>query len=382
MKYDKTVYFDTFNVQRTTAADAITIDLVKLYEAIIFYDRIIISLEPGLGALDKLLRLLNYENLLRLLKNNIIVFSLENVTYKLSNKKNADFIIGKPDILPYEFDIDEVLENIFQSNGLKRRQKRELRSILHQNMQTINFNKIDKSTLSSNIIKEINDKQIIAESIKLMNDFMYDLYIKELLENAIYKVVFNSGNNLHMKFNDDISIERKNELFSLVGARIFSILRGNVVTFNSLECNATSIWGNPSTEAVIQGKLKSIYYKSGKTASAANFLINLDGIPNIKALIENKQIDIKKVMKIRGRAKNLRELLFNLGDSDENEIRKAYLDALQSKGSFIEKSIRFAIPTALGATDPIIGAGASFLDNFLIDKFKGNIRVSDIFDIK
>ena len=103
-------------------------------------------------------------------------------------------------------------------------------------------------------------------------------------------------------------------------------------------------------------------------------LLDLNNIPDIGIGVTSGSISISEILKLRERpdARKFRQWLRNAKPEDARELEKLYVKSLGHSGVFQSlplQLLHFAILTAIGLLDPVIGTTLSACDNFFVKKW-------------
>jgi len=154
---------------------------------------------------------------------------------------------------------------------------------------------------------------------------------------------------------------------------ILSVAEINMQILMGTQANNADLLVPQGTEFLLTEKLGR---KDATKPLVDNFikLLELRNIPDIRPAVEDNSIPLSKIWDIR-ESKNgeeFRNWLRKVIPEDSRALERAYVEMLE-KDTLAEslpvRLLRFAITTASGFIDPLVGTGISVLDSFFIDKW-------------
>lgn len=154
---------------------------------------------------------------------------------------------------------------------------------------------------------------------------------------------------------------------------VLSVAEINMQILMGTQANNADLLVPQGTELLLTEKLgrKDIAKPLG---DAFIKLLDLRNIPDIRPAVADNSISLSKLWDIR-ESKNgekFRDWLRKVNPEDSRTLERAYVEMLE-KDTLAEslpvRLLRFAITTASGIIDPLIGTGISMLDSFFVDKW-------------
>lgn len=131
-------------------------------------------------------------------------------------------------------------------------------------------------------------------------------------------------------------------------------------------------------EVILQRKL----LRSGKLAVIPDGfarLLELNGIPDIRAAIASGTVPLSDICKVRQKrvARRFRRWLVDAEPNTSQDLERLYVESL-GRTSLVQslpaRVVRFALTTAVGAAEPISGVALGVLDSFFVDKYLAGYR--------
>jgi len=154
---------------------------------------------------------------------------------------------------------------------------------------------------------------------------------------------------------------------------VLSVAEINMQILMGTQANNADLLVPQGTEFLLKEKLKR-ECSTKSLVDAFMRLLDLKNIPDIRPAIANNSIPLSKIWDAR-ESKNgekFRDWLRKVNPEDSRDLEKAYVEILE-KDTLAEslplRVLRFAITTAAGIIDPLIGTGVSVLDSFFVDKW-------------
>jgi len=120
--------------------------------------------------------------------------------------------------------------------------------------------------------------------------------------------------------------------------------------------------------AILKGKLQ----RNGaipSTIDKFSSVLELENVPDIRALIESGLLSFSKILEIRNNSNciKFRRWLHETESHDARELEQAYVQNIGlGTSSIATSSIRFLVTTAAGIISPIAGLVAGATDSFLL----------------
>ena len=218
-------------------------------------------------------------------------------------------------------------------------------------------------------------KHLYHTSLKIDTNDMFELLEREII---------NDLSNEEFRINNCIVTKKANQIYPQDVPYINSLLETHKRIVISQKANLNNIF----TEDVLVKFLKdkiicSNEYKELRFDINKEFsnLTKCIAIPDIVEAVNENILSVKDILEIREK-KNCREfrewlnnkVYYSLSDKENLSVVKAYIDALEKKDLIDKmpiKIIRFVSTSSIGLVPGIGGIIASFLDTFIIGKFRG-----------
>jgi len=147
----------------------------------------------------------------------------------------------------------------------------------------------------------------------------------------------------------------------------------NVQILMGIQANNADLLVPQGAESLLAEKLRR---KNADEPLADKFakLLDLTNIPDIRPAVADNLLPLSKIWNIR-ESKNgekFRDWLRKVNPDDARSLEKSYVEMLEKDtlvASLPIRLMRFAITTASGVINPLIGTGVGVLDSFFIDKW-------------
>lgn len=114
-------------------------------------------------------------------------------------------------------------------------------------------------------------------------------------------------------------------------------------------------------------------------------LLDLKRMPDIRPAVENGEVPLSTIWKIRqsSKGRNFRDWLKKADPKSAIDLTRAYIEAIEKdtpSDSLPLRALRFAVTSALGVINPIVGLGGSVIDSFFVDKWINGYSPKLLFD--
>jgi len=142
--------------------------------------------------------------------------------------------------------------------------------------------------------------------------------------------------------------------------------------------------GSKKARDVLKDKLVRSHIPDAKTNGFGR-LLDIAGLPDVAPLVASGKVPFSEVLSIRElkAASDFRRWLANAEPKDARDLERLYVQSLGSipmVSSLPMKIVRFALTTALGIIDPVIGLVAGAVDSFFVESWLGGYRPKLFFD--
>jgi hypothetical protein len=108
-------------------------------------------------------------------------------------------------------------------------------------------------------------------------------------------------------------------------------------------------------------------------------LLELNGIPDIRVAIKSGTVPLSDIWKLRQKrvARRFRRWLVDAEPKTSRDLERLYVESL-GRTSLVQslpaRVVRFALTTAVGATEPISGVALGVIDSFFVEKYLAGYR--------
>jgi hypothetical protein len=295
----------------------------QIFTALLVYDTVYINIDD----FPRLCSFFGKEGMSQLLQEGIIKV--------INDCRDDSYLLIKENIfqltsfhLSPEATLNKVEDVLMGKQSLTKQETLKMMLLLEKNMFEINT----KNT--SNFISQELNYDLQTPSVRYLNNYSSS-----------------SVNSIHA--SDELSILRN-----------ASILRA--VSYQ-MELNISDVSLDAHAKSYLNSKLRG-FISTDNENMKFDTIANIKAIPSLFSLFLDKAVTIADILELRNNISGQKFRDWITSCSNDEIIRTMSEHRLVTKR---EKSVRWIIPTIAGIVNPILGAGASFADSFLIDRLLG-----------